>query len=288
MIRASFSAPLTGAIGLVPVVHSLYNEPFHVATQVASLDTASLGRAGWIVGADPDPAIAARHGRTPLAAGDVGDEIADVVEVVRRLWDSWEDDAVIRDVATGRYLDRDRLHYADFEGKRFSVKGPSILPRSPQGQSVVFAAEGTAAEVDVVLLDADLAEGRDAAETARARYGDDVRLVLQLDVVLDRAGRTGQQRLDELDAHSPWPGSGHARYVGTAAGLGELLVELSRVVDGVRIRPAVLDSDLDEIGRAVLPVLRALGVFRSPVAGATLRETLGLSHPANRFAKVTR
>ncbi|SHW59784.1 Putative FMNH2-utilizing oxygenase [Mycobacteroides abscessus subsp. abscessus] len=55
------------------------------------------------------------------------------MEVVRRLWDSWEDDAEIRDVATGRFIDRDKLHYIDFEGRFFSVKGPSITPRSPQG-----------------------------------------------------------------------------------------------------------------------------------------------------------
>ena len=60
------------------------------------------------------------------------DEAADFVEVVRRLWDSWEDDAEIRDVATGRFIDRDKLHYIDFEGPRFSVRGPSITPRPPK------------------------------------------------------------------------------------------------------------------------------------------------------------
>ena len=60
-----------------------------------------------------------------------------MVEVVRRLWDSWEDDAEIRDVATGRFIDRDKLHYVDFEGQHFSVRGPSITPRPPQGQPVV-------------------------------------------------------------------------------------------------------------------------------------------------------
>ena len=59
--------------------------------------------------------------------------------MVRRLWDSWEDDAIIRDVTTGRYVDRDKLHYIDFTGKYFSVKGPSITPRPPQGQPVVAA-----------------------------------------------------------------------------------------------------------------------------------------------------
>ena len=75
---------------------------------------------------------------------DLFDEAADAVEVVRRLWDSWEDDAEIRDVATGRFIDRDKLHYIDFEGSYFSVKGPSITPRPPQGQPII-AALGTRA-----------------------------------------------------------------------------------------------------------------------------------------------
>ena len=78
-------------------------------------------------------------GRRDVAGVDLFDEATDAVEVVRRLWDGWEDDAVIRDVATGRFVDRDKLHYIDFAGKHFSVKGPSITPRPPQGQPVVTA-----------------------------------------------------------------------------------------------------------------------------------------------------
>lgn len=65
--------------------------------------------------------------------------MTDVVEVVRRLWDSWEDDAVIKDVATGRYLDPGKVHQVDFDGETFSVKGPLITPRPPQGSLVVLA-----------------------------------------------------------------------------------------------------------------------------------------------------
>ena len=86
------------------------------------------------------PEEAAHVGRRdPLPAADLLAEAGDYVEVVRRLWDSWEDGAEIRDVATGRFIDRDRLHYIDFTGRYFSVKGPSITPRPPQGQPVVGA-----------------------------------------------------------------------------------------------------------------------------------------------------
>jgi alkanesulfonate monooxygenase SsuD/methylene tetrahydromethanopterin reductase-like flavin-dependent oxidoreductase (luciferase family) len=62
----------------------------------------------------------------------------------RALWDSWEDDAVIKDVATGRFLDNDKVHHVRFEGASFSVIGPLITPRPPQGQVVVIAAGGHA------------------------------------------------------------------------------------------------------------------------------------------------
>ena len=72
------------------------------------------------------------------SGSDLFDEAVDFVEVVAPPWDSWEDDAEIRDVATGRFIDRDKLHYIDFEGRWFSVKGPSITPRPPQGQPLVM------------------------------------------------------------------------------------------------------------------------------------------------------
>ena len=136
-------APVTRHIWLVPVATVTRTEPFHVSKAIATLDFVSHGRAGWQPRISATAYEAALFGRrTGFDAPDVDDlfdEAADAVEVVRRLWDSWEDDAIIRDVATGRYVDRDKLHYIDFVDKHFSVKGPSITPRPPQGQPVVAA-----------------------------------------------------------------------------------------------------------------------------------------------------
>ena len=116
-----------------------HTEPFHVSKAIATLDYVSGGRAGR-AGAGRRPGRtrprtsaaatcphararqdADRPGRQQLVA-DLFDEAADYVEVLRRLWDSWEDDAEIRDVATGRFVDRDKLHYIDFAGRWFSVR----------------------------------------------------------------------------------------------------------------------------------------------------------------------
>src|SRR5690606_281588 len=131
-------APRSGGVGLVPTVTTTHTEPFHVSRAIATIDHVSAGRAGWQVGWSTTPAEAAAFGRK--AAQDEPDAVAEAdeaVEVVTRLWDSWEDDAEIRDVATGRFVDREKLHYVDHEGIRFAVKGPSITPRPPQGQPPV-------------------------------------------------------------------------------------------------------------------------------------------------------
>jgi len=132
-------APATTSIGLVATITTTHTEPFHVSKNVATLDFVSLGRAGWRVAVSTSDEAADRFGRKhPQPIDELYAEADDAIEVVARLWDSWEDDAVIRDQSTGRYLDREKVHYIDFEGPFFSVRGPSITPRSPQGQPLIF------------------------------------------------------------------------------------------------------------------------------------------------------
>ena len=105
-----------------------------MAKNIAALDLVSAGRAGWHVRVSTTAGAALRFGRRGAPDDAVAHaEADDAVEVAARLWDSWEDDAVIRDVATGRYIDRGKIHYIDFDGAHFSVRGPSITPRSPRG-----------------------------------------------------------------------------------------------------------------------------------------------------------
>src|SRR5690242_4766575 len=150
VLVAARVAPLTRHIGIVPTQVITHTEPFHASKAIATLDYVSSGRAGVRVRVSHRPDEAALFGRRTIPAGllddtdpaflaDLFDEAADYVEVMRRLWDSWEDDAEIRDVATGRFVDREKLHYIDFAGAQFSVRGPSITPRPPQGQPVVAA-----------------------------------------------------------------------------------------------------------------------------------------------------
>ncbi|HTN80945.1 MAG TPA: LLM class flavin-dependent oxidoreductase [Acidimicrobiales bacterium] len=154
-------APATTSIGLVATITTTHTEPFHVSKNVATLDLVSRGRAGWRVAVSTSVVAADRFGRKqPQPHDELYAEADDAIEVVSRLWDSWEDDAVIRDRATGRYIDREKVHYIDFEGPFFSVRGPSITPRSPQGQPLVFvdardepSRAVAARRADIVLVD---------------------------------------------------------------------------------------------------------------------------------------
>ncbi|MGO4584933.1 LLM class flavin-dependent oxidoreductase [Arthrobacter sp. 2RAF6] len=298
--RAAFAGPVTSSIVLVPEVDTVYTEPFHISTQLASLDYVSGGRAGWLVAASGSAEEAAAVGRSFVEGAALAQEAAASVEVSRRLWDSWEDGAVIRDVPTGRYLDVDKLHYVDFEtpadfsGAGYSVKGPSIIPRPMQGQlPVVAQADLLPSDVDIALVSApttsllatEVADVRRSVVKGGAVVGGGPAVVAELDVVLDSRGQSASARLAELDSFTPWSSS-RARFVGTAAELADFLAGLLAVADGVRLHPAVLDVELEELAQLVLPELRRRGVLKPVAPGGTFRELLGLERPLSRYADV--
>jgi alkanesulfonate monooxygenase SsuD/methylene tetrahydromethanopterin reductase-like flavin-dependent oxidoreductase (luciferase family) len=273
--RAAFLAGTTDAVGLLPVAATTYSEPFHVAAQIASLDHSSAGRAGWIATTSP-PAVA-RAVDLPVP-DDAGAELADVVHAVRALWDSWEDDAVVRDVATGRYVDRDRLHPVDVETANWSVKGPLTVPRPPQGQPVVVVHErdltGVPGTADVVLT----------GDERRRRVTGGPLVVLDVEFALDTDAASGAQRVEALDADATAPARDRLRWTGSGEGFARYLSGLAGSFDGVRLHAAVLDEDLRTLLRTTFPALRVARLLQPPAAGATLRTTLGLPRPANRYA----
>ncbi|WP_327319503.1 LLM class flavin-dependent oxidoreductase [Streptomyces sp. NBC_01235] len=316
VLVASRVAPLTRHIGLVPTVVATHTEPFHLSKAIATLDYVSTGRAGLRVQITARPTEAAHFGRrtiprieaydapaTQELVADLFDEAADYVEVVRRLWDSWEDDAEIRDVATGRFIDRDKLHYIDFEGRHFSVKGPSITPRPPQGQPLVTAlAHDTvpyrlvarAADVgyvtphDTAQARAIVAEIR-AEQEAAGRAAEPLHVFADLVVFLDDDPAEAAARLDRLDALAGEEYTSDARvFAGSPAQLADLLQELQATgLTGFRLRPAVAGHDLPAITRGLVPELQRRDAFRRAYEADTLRGLLGLTRPANRYAAAT-
>ncbi|MFI2509042.1 LLM class flavin-dependent oxidoreductase [Streptomyces sp. NPDC018972] len=306
-------APLTRHIGLVPTAVVTHTEPFHLSKAIATLDHVSNGRAGLRAQITARPNEAAHFGRrtipridaydSPAAREvmtDLFDEAADHVEVVRRLWDSWEDDAEIRDVATGRFVDRDKLHHIDFKGRYFSVRGPSITPRPPQGQPVVTALAHRTVPYRLVARQADIgyvtphdtgqaraivAEIR-AEQEAAGRAGQPLHVFADLVVLLDDDPGAAAARRERLDALAGESYTSDARvFTGTPAALADLLLEWrSAGLTGYRLRPAVLGHDLPAITRSLVPELQRRGAFRLAYEADTLRGLLGLARPANRYA----
>ncbi|WP_010460072.1 LLM class flavin-dependent oxidoreductase [Acidovorax radicis] len=133
-------AVATSKIGLAGTISTSYSEPFTVARQFASLDLISKGRAGWNVVTTPLEGTASNYSRShPDHA--LRYEIADeYLQVTQGLWDSWDEDAVVRNRATGQFFDPAKLHTLDHKGRFFQVAGPLNIGRSPQGQSVIFQA----------------------------------------------------------------------------------------------------------------------------------------------------
>ena len=286
VLRASFGAGLTSRIGWAPQVHPRAVEPFHLAAQLASLDHASRGRGAWLVGDADLPGLAAALGReVPEEPEGRRREVVAVIDAVRRLWDSWDDDAVIKDAATGRYIDGSRVRYTDITADTFSIRGALITPRPPQGQPVVIAPDGLLPDrelpgrVDVVLVRTpDLGAGVARARVLRALG---VLAFLDLQVTLDTAHADAADRRLALGS-DPREGA-VAAYDGGPDGLVGLLTSLQGEVDGVRVLPTVLDEDLPVLAGRVLPALSLARVTRPPLPATQLRTQLGLSRPVNVF-----
>jgi alkanesulfonate monooxygenase SsuD/methylene tetrahydromethanopterin reductase-like flavin-dependent oxidoreductase (luciferase family) len=313
VLVASRVAPLTRHIGLVPVQVVTHTEPFHASKAIATLDYVSTGRAGVQVRVSHRPKEAALFGRRTVPAGlldgtdpaalaDLFDEARDYVEVVRRLWDSWEDDAEIRDAATGRFVDRDKLHYIDFSGPHFSVRGPSITPRPPQGQPLVAALAHRDVAYRLVARSADLGfvTPRDAADAAAilgvirteqdaaGRGAEPLHVLGDVVVFLDGSATVAADRKERLDAllGHDFVSDAHV-FVGTPAELADLVLEWHEAgLSGVRLRPGALPHDLEQITRGLAPELARRGAFRTAYEADTLRGLFGLSRPENRYARV--
>ncbi|MFT3732964.1 MAG: LLM class flavin-dependent oxidoreductase [Hyphomicrobium sp.] len=134
-------AAVTKHVGLVATATTSYSEPYNLARRIASLDHLSRGRAAWNIVTTFIPDVAANFSKTPLPPhAERYARAEEFVDIVTGLWDSWEDGALVGDKASGLFADRDRVHALNHDGNFFAVRGPSTLPRSPQGRPILFQA----------------------------------------------------------------------------------------------------------------------------------------------------
>ncbi|KTS14395.1 LLM class flavin-dependent oxidoreductase [Microbacterium testaceum] len=314
VLLASFLAPVTRRLGLVPTATTAHPEPFHLATGLQTLDHASRGRAGVRLVAGSTPQERANFGRRAdgptgiPASGRVEDdpallaafrEAGEVAEVIRRLADSWEDDAIVRDLETGKFLDRERVHNVEFEGEFFSITGASIVPRSPQGQPLItalahqtipyrFAAEHAdlvfVTPADAAAVGGILNELADAADEVRT-LDEPLRVFADLLILVEDTRREAEAVWNRLQDRSPLATDARV-VVGTADDVVDEIRALAEAgADGVRLRPARLPADLDAIAERVVPRAAAAGILLPDDGAPTLRERVGLPRLASRYAR---
>jgi N-acetyl-S-(2-succino)cysteine monooxygenase len=206
---------VTERIGLVATASTTYNEPFHIARKFASLDHLSGGRAGWNLVTSSNEAEAHNFSRDAHPAhADRYERAREFADVVRGLWDTWEDDAFPRDKDSGIYFEPEKLHILDHKGKHFQVRGPLNVARSPQGHPVVVQAGASdagkelAAETAEVIFTATptLAEAQAFYSDVKgrlARYGrepDDLKILPGVFPVVGRTEAEAQEKFEELQA----------------------------------------------------------------------------------------
>jgi alkanesulfonate monooxygenase SsuD/methylene tetrahydromethanopterin reductase-like flavin-dependent oxidoreductase (luciferase family) len=238
-------------IGLAGAIEIDHAEPFNIARSFAAADRLTAGRSALIAatgakrpgdfGHAPVRTTAERYARA-----------VECIAVVRKLWDSWEDEAILLDKPNGKFSNPDRVHPIEHAGTFFSVRGPLNAPRPLQGNPPVIQRDATAEGLALARETADVFIAADVSTlpAIRRALGDRPRLLASLS------------------------------FDGPPADCAARLAELSSLCDGVDVVAPDLDWFVDE----VVPLLRARGLRPAAYEGKTLREHLGLARPRSQFA----
>ncbi|WLP92296.1 LLM class flavin-dependent oxidoreductase [Gordonia sp. NB41Y] len=214
IVLLSTLASVTTHIGLIGTVSTSFEEPYNVARRFSTLDHLSRGRVAWNVVTSSD-----RYAWNNFGGGEQPDRATryeragEFIEVVRALWDSWDDDAVVADKSTGAFSKVGAIRPIRHRGGHFSVDGPLTLPRSPQGHPVLFQAGGSTGGLDLAAKYADgvfaaqasLEDALSNAQELRSRLiahgrpAEAIRIMPGLSFVLGSTEAEARSRNDELN-----------------------------------------------------------------------------------------
>ncbi|MCW5733782.1 MAG: LLM class flavin-dependent oxidoreductase [Enhydrobacter sp.] len=202
-------ATTTKHIGLGATASTTYGDPWSTARAFASLDHISGGRAAWNAVTTTNPAAGANFDKELPAHADRYARAEEFIDVVMKLWDAWDDDALIADRATGVYLDPRKVRAIDHVGRYFKVKGPVNIGRAPQGRPIVLQAGGSAPgqalaarTADVVFtVTQDIEESKAAYKAVKERmaaFGRAPDQLAMLPGVMPVVGRTDREAREKL------------------------------------------------------------------------------------------
>ncbi|MBY3328828.1 LLM class flavin-dependent oxidoreductase [Rhizobium laguerreae] len=204
---------VTRNIGLIATASTSFSDPYNLARQFGSIDRLSGGRAGWNLVTSSDPEAAYNFGHeAQILHADRYDRAEEFADVVLGLWDSWDDDAFIRDRESGRYFDPERLHRLDHKGRHFKVRGPLNIPRSPQGRPVLVQAGASGPGKELAARTAEaifaahitLDEAKDFYADVKGKLGtygrspDDLKILPGIFPVVGRSETEAQEKFEAL------------------------------------------------------------------------------------------
>ena len=238
----------TTKIGLAATLSTSYSEPFTVARQFASIDHISGGRAGWNIVTSPLEGSALNYSKAEHPQHDLRYRMAaEYIEVTKGLWDSWEDDAFVRNKETGQFIDPEKLHRVNHKGEFFSVQGPLTISRSKQGRPILIQAGSSEAGKDFASQVADAVfTGQANIDDAREFYQD----------VKGRAVKHGRrpEEILMLPGCNPIVGSTAAeaeqkyQEIANLVVIGDALNYLGRYFNDIDFTQYDLDEQFPELG----------------------------------------
>ena len=215
-------AATTTHVGLGGTASTSYTEPFNLARQFASLDHLSRGRAAWNAVTTSVDKAAANFGRSHGSHDDRYVMAEEFVDVVRGLWDCWDDGAIIRNHATGRYIDAAKVKPLNHQGRFFTVKGPLPTSRTPQGQPIIIQAGASEPGLELAARTADVVftvvqdkgeaqAGYTALKSRMPRFGRAPEEIAVLPGVMPIIGRTRAEARAKLDTLMSFVGIENSR-----------------------------------------------------------------------------
>ncbi|MCS0673482.1 NtaA/DmoA family FMN-dependent monooxygenase [Cytobacillus firmus] len=289
---------VTHSIGLTATIATSYADPFTVARQMASLDKISNGRAGWNA-ITSNPGGLANYSRTHLSKADLYPMKEEFLEIVKGLWDSYEDDAFIRDKKTGVFFDPQKMHALNHRGDYFSVEGPLNISRSRQGRPVIFQAGTSSDFMSIASKHAEgaLVNGEDI-EYAKAfsqelkrrvklegRSPNDFLIMPTQNPIVGRTEKEAEEKFQELQSLMPIYRIPKPTFFGSAEKVADQVQDWyeAGAMDLLLIRQE-LPSGFDDFIDLVVPILQERGIYRKEYESNTLRGNLGLPYPENRYS----
>jgi FMN-dependent oxidoreductase (nitrilotriacetate monooxygenase family) len=274
-VVAALMTQVTSRIGIVPTFGTYAYPPYLLARLMATLDQVSAGRAGWNMVTGSSDFAAMNFGLNGMPEHDLRYDMADeYIDVVRRLWASWEPGAVIADRASGVLVDPSKVHAVNYEGRFFKTRGPLNSGPAPQGQPVIAQAGGSprgrqfaAAHADTIVAHPKGIDGmkayRDdvrARMVAQGRNPDDCKVLFMVAPIIGETEADAQERRRLREARAAMQIPQRLAFLGKLMNIDFGGMDLDRP----------LPDDLTTNGHQ-----QTLDQFKKMAAGRTLRQAMG-------------